>query len=43
MNGYRVNAGGIHNIPEVLVQYMKEGAPLRPLPFAQGLTRYPKR
>ncbi|MEC0182263.1 polysaccharide deacetylase family protein [Paenibacillus peoriae] len=35
-NGYRVNAGGIHNIPEVLVQYMKEGAPLRPLPFAQG-------
>lgn len=27
MNGYRVNAGGTANSPEVLIEYMKEGAP----------------
>lgn len=26
LNGYRVNAGGMDNIPELLIQYMKEGA-----------------
>ncbi|WP_044879507.1 polysaccharide deacetylase family protein [Paenibacillus sp. IHBB 10380] len=28
-NGYRVNAGGMYNIPEILIQYLKEGASSR--------------
>lgn len=35
-NSYRVNAGGMYTKAEVLIQYMKQGAPMRPLPFSRG-------